>query len=200
MKRFMGSGILELYVLGDTTPDETREVERMRASHQEVRDEIDAIARALEAYGQANAIAPDPTIRPFLMATIDYAERLKAGEQPGFPPLLHPGSTIADYAQWLDRPDLQLREPLEDAHALFIGQAPGVQTAIVWLKYGSPPETHTNELESFLVIEGTCDITVGAQVHHMRPGGVLTIPLHATHHVRVTSDIPCKVILQRVAA
>lgn len=200
VKTFIASGILEMYVLGYTSPDETSEVERMAAIHDAVQNEIDAISDSLENYAWAHAIEPDPTIKTFLMATLDYMERMKNGEPPSFPPILHAGSKIADYAEWLNRDDMQLDVPLEDAHARIIGFTPQATTAIIWLKYGAPPEMHTNELEQFLIVEGTCEINIENDVHAMKPGDVLIIPLHKSHHVKVTSDYPCKIILQRVAA
>jgi mannose-6-phosphate isomerase-like protein (cupin superfamily) len=55
-------------------------------------------------------------------------------------------------------------------------------------------------MEHFLIVEGTCDITIGDKVHHLVPGDYLSIPLYIDHDVKVTSITPCKVILQRVAA
>jgi mannose-6-phosphate isomerase-like protein (cupin superfamily) len=198
--KIIGSGILELYVLGQTTEQESAEVERMATIHPDIRSEIDAISNTLEQYALAHAVEPSPTVKPFIMATIDYMERMKNGEAPTFPPLLHASSAISDYDQWLGREDLQLQGPLTETEARIIGYTPQVTTAIVWLTEGAPPETHTNELETFLVVEGACDITIGAEIHHMKAGGVLRIPLHISHHVRVTSHFPCKVILQRAAA
>lgn len=198
--KLIESGMLELYVLGQTTPAETSEVEQMASMYDSVRDEIDSISMALENYAMANAVEPPVTVRPFLMATIDYMERIKGGEVPAIPPTLHAGSKIADYVQWLDRKDLQPTAPVTDIHASIIASTPEVTTAIVWLKDGAPPETHTSELEKFLIVEGTCNITIGKEVHSMKPGDVLIIPLHASHHVKVTSHYPCKIILQRAAA
>jgi mannose-6-phosphate isomerase-like protein (cupin superfamily) len=73
-------------------------------------------------------------------------------------------------------------------------------TAVVWLEHGAPPETHTNELEKFLIVEGTCNIIVDGRDHHLKPGDLFNIPLHLSHTVLVTSSITCKIILQRVAA
>jgi len=201
IKTFIDSGILEQYVLGQCSPAEIKQVEDMAAIHAEVRDEIKAIGIALESYAGSHDMEPeDPTLKTFLMATINYMERLKNGEQPSNPPMLTIDSKPADYEEWLRREDLQLKAPLEDAYARIIGYSPEVTTAIVWLKYGAPPETHSTEQEKFLVVEGTCEITIGNDVHSMRPGDVLIIPLHISHHVRVTSEEPCKIILQRAAA
>ena len=66
LSSFMESGILECYVLGNSTPQEIELVEQMAASYTEVEDEIVAIAEALHQYAQANAVAPDPLVKPFL--------------------------------------------------------------------------------------------------------------------------------------
>jgi quercetin dioxygenase-like cupin family protein len=200
VKIFIESGILEMYVLGQTTDEENSQVEQMAALYNEVHNEIDDISIALEQYAIANAIKPDPMIQPFLMAVIDYMERLKNGEEATFPPALHTGSKIADYEQWLNRKDLEPTEKVTDVHASIIGRTPELTTAIVWLKEGTPPETHTTELEKFLILEGSCDITIGDDVHSLVAGDVLIIPLHKSHWVKVTSDCLCKVVLQRAAA
>lgn len=197
---YIASGILDLYALGLTSAEENAAVEAMAALHPEVREELEQVSHALGAYAKAHAVEPDPTIKPFLMASIDYMERLAAGEQPGFPPQLHEGSSAGDYREWLEREDLQLQEPLSVISARIIGYTPEALTAIVWLERGTPPEVHTDEYERFLILEGTCNIIVDGADNHLKPGDVFFIPLHLSHTVVVTSGIPCKVILQRVAA
>jgi len=200
VQQFLGSGILELYVAGQASPEQIAEVETMLAVHNEVRMELDAIEAALELLAFENAVQPDPIIKPFLMATVDYTTRLQNGEAPAFPPVLTEHSTVADYAEWLDRPDMVLPEYFADIHAKLIGYTPQLISAIVWIKEMAPQEVHDNEYEKFLIVEGTCDIQIEEDIHHLVPGDYLTIPLHKKHHVRITSDIPCKVILQRLAA
>ena len=63
----------------------------------------------------------------------------------------------------------------------------------------APQEVHDHELEKFLIVEGSCSITIEEKIHHLSAGENLTIPLHKKNHLTVTSDIPCKVILQRHA-
>ncbi len=59
---------------------------------------------------------------------------------------------------------------------------------------------HTHELEKFLILEGTCDITIEDEVYSLKAGDFLSIPLYNKHDVKVTSLNPCKAILQRIAA
>lgn len=200
LAEYMESGILELYALGQTTPEETREVEQMCMLHEDVRTEIESIRAALDAYAMSTPAGPPVTVKPLVFAAIDYIERIEAGEKPAHPPVLHDGSTVEEYMEWLSREDLQLTQPLENLHARIISNTPEVFTAIVWIKEFAPAEMHTDTYEKFLIVEGTCEIIIGDTVHEMRPGSTMTIPLHAEHRVKVTSSIPCKIILQRVAA
>ena len=197
---YIASGILELYVLGVTGKKENEEIEGIALSHVEVREEIENISDAIESYAKQNAVAPDPTIKPFLMAVIDYTERLKNGEAPTFPPVLNESSKIADYDQWINRTDIKLPENFSDFHAKLIGYTPLVTTAIIWIKDMAPQEIHQHEYEKFLILEGACDITIDNKIHSLKPGDYLSIPLYKKHDVKITSSYPCKAILQRIAA
>lgn len=194
------SGLLEAYVLEQASTEDVELVELLAGQYHEVKEAIESISIALEHYATEHAVQPSPAVKPFVMATLNYMARMEAGEQPENPPILNQSSTIAEYSEWLSRPDLQLKDELSDAFAYIIGHTPEAITAIVWLKRGAMPEVHHDEHEKFLVVEGTCCITFGDKEHHLGAGDCLTIPLHLDHNVRVTSEIPCKVILQRIAA
>ena len=196
---YIATGILELYVLGIASDEEHAEVERLALEHVEIREEIEEIKASLAFYAEENTLQPNLVIKPFLMATIDYTERLKNGEPSAIPPILSENAVIADYSQWLNRPDM-VSADTEDVFAKIIGYTPEATTAIVWLKDYAPHEVHDNEYERFLIVEGTCDIIVEDEVNHLAPGDYFAIPLHKKHLVKVTSTTPCKVILQRVAA
>ena len=198
-KEYINSGILENYVLGITSKSETKQVELMAAADPAIKHQIEMINETLEAYAIEHAIEPNPVIKPFLLATIDYTERLKNGEQVSVPPILNENSTEADYAEWLNRSDMTATET-SDIFAKIIGYTPEAITAIVWLKDYAPHEVHDHEYERFLIIEGTCNIIVGDEINELVAGDYFAIPLYKKHMIKVTSSTPCKVILQRVAA
>ena len=127
-------------------------------------------------------------------------ERMEKGEEASFPPVLNETTTINDFKPWLSRDDMFLPGDAGDIYAKIIGAPSGMITAIVWIKEDSPKEVHHDEHERFLIIEGTCDIHVEDEIHQLIPGDFFEIPLHKNHIVKVTSTIPCKVILQRQAA
>ena len=199
-QNFIDSGILELYVLGKTSLIENEEVVIMSVRYPKVFEEIVAIELSLKKYALTNGIAVNVSIKPFVLATIDFTERLQNGELPSFPPLLNINSNIDDFSPWLKRPDMVLPLDFEDIHAKIIGYNQEAITAIIWLKSGSPVEIHDDEYEKFMIIEGTCTITIDNEDFNLQAGDVLSIPLYKEHYLKVTSLIPCKAILQRIAA
>jgi mannose-6-phosphate isomerase-like protein (cupin superfamily) len=200
VKEYIASGILELYVMGNTTAEESTAVEQMAVIYPEIAEEIEIISASLTKYARLNGIEPDPAVKPFLLATVDYAERIKNGELVSCPPVMNENTTIEDYSTWLNRDDMQAPEKLDDVYARIIGNTNGMITAIVWIKEMAPQEVHHSEIEKFLIVEGSCEIIIGEKVHQLNAGDVLSIPLHEAHFVKVTSAIPCKIILQRIAA
>ena len=135
-----------------------------------------------------------------ILAVIDYTERLKNGENPGVPPVINEHSVISDYSLWLNRQDMVLPDDAGEIEVKLINYQPKIMTAIVWIKHEAPHEIHDDVYEKFLVVEGSCDIVTDKGVHSLVVGQCLTLPLNLGHTVKVTSAVPCKVILQRVAA
>lgn len=200
IQEYIDSGILELYVAGAIAEEECREVEAMAALHAEVREEIAEISKVVEKYAMAHALPVNPAIKPFLMAKIDYKERIKKGEIFTTPPLLNENSRIEDYAEWLNREDLCAPADFSGIYAKIIGYTPQVATSIIWIQEMPYEEVHDDQYERFLIVEGSCEIVVEEEIYSLSAGSYFSIPLHKRHTARITSTIPCKAILQRVAA
>lgn len=200
LNEFLETGLLELYVLGLTSPEENKEVELMISLYDEVSVEIDSISQSL--INSAAKIAPEPrsTVKPLLVATIDYTERIKNGEPKCEPLILNENSKLEDYSEWLNRKDMVTPDEYDEIFIKLIASTSKAISAIVWIKHETPMETHGTEHEKFLIVEGTCDIIIDNVPHSLKKGDYMSIPLFADHIVKVTSDIPCKVLLQRVAA
>lgn len=198
---YINSGILEMYALGLTSPAENIDITNIAKQFPEVEIEITAILNTLNTQLTDTTVKPDVTGKSFLMSIVDYTERLKAGEAPTNPPILNDTSNIIDYQEWLQRKEMVLPSEFDEEYFVrIIGFNPEAITAIAWLKTGAPEETHTKELERFLILEGTCDVYHEGKVTSLKAGSYLEMKLFEKHHIIVTSDIPCKMILQRVAA
>ncbi len=70
VQAYIESGILELYVLGNVTPEEKLQVEEMMAAYQHVRAEVDEIERALEVYAHKNAVEPAADNRTHILNSL----------------------------------------------------------------------------------------------------------------------------------
>jgi mannose-6-phosphate isomerase-like protein (cupin superfamily) len=200
IRSFIESGIIESYALGMANEEEILRVESMASLHPEVKQELEEIRSSLESYAGSHASKPHMTLKPMVLGGIEYMERMMKGEPPSYPPVIYEGSKIEDYREWLDRPDMMAPEEFDNIHAKYICITPELKCAIVWIKEIAPDEVHKDEHERFLIVEGTCDIYVDGHVRHLVPGDVFFVPLHSNHHVIITSDIPCKAVLQRIAA
>ena len=200
IQEYINSGVLELYVLGMTTEEENIEILRLAAENIEIKSEIEAIENEIISQTEDNVPEITPATKAMIMATIDYTERLKNGEEYVMAPLLNKNSRIEDFATWINRANMQVSEDYETLDAKIISASPEATTIIVWLKHGAPIEIHDKEYEHFLIVEGSCTITIGKDVNNLIPGDYLSIPLHIGHSVEVTSKLACKIILQRVAA
>ena len=63
IKSYIESGILEQYVLGDTTEAQNREVLQYSSQFPEIKEEIEAIEQALFDYAQLHAQTPPRKLR-----------------------------------------------------------------------------------------------------------------------------------------
>jgi mannose-6-phosphate isomerase-like protein (cupin superfamily) len=186
--------MIELYVLGQLSAAQRREVEALAASDSKVKAALNELELAMEHMVSSRAIAPPEHIKGTLLDAISRKERSND------PPIIHMGSVASDYATWLNKPEMVRPADAGDIYFIPIAENEDGQSAIVWLTEGSPEETHTDSIEKFLILEGSCEVIFNDHVHELRPGSVLSIPLHTPHTVKVTSAIPCKIMLQRIAA
>lgn len=74
LKAYIESGVLELYVLGDLSPEETLQVEEMAARYPELKAEIAAIEQAMEQYAMRNAVEPSADVETRLFEKLGLNE------------------------------------------------------------------------------------------------------------------------------
>ncbi|KLT65333.1 anti-sigma factor domain-containing protein [Pedobacter sp. BMA] len=72
LKAYIESGVLELYVLGDLSPEEALQVEEMAAQNPEVKAELSAIELAMEEYAMQNAVEPSAAVEAKLFEKLGF--------------------------------------------------------------------------------------------------------------------------------
>jgi len=200
LESIIESGNLELYAIGALPTIEMQQVEAKLLAFPSLRLELLSIEQTLEEYAQLLKVKVNPFIKSFLSAKINYWDRLESKDVKCLAPVLSKNSKIEDFKLWLD--DVDFKEPsIYKLMAGHILDASATRTIfIAWLNDGIPPEIHTEVKEKFLIVEGTCDVTIGENKYALVPGDFIEIPLHIEHYIQVTSDVRCKVILELTAA
>ncbi|WP_036677989.1 anti-sigma factor [Daejeonella oryzae] len=74
IQSYIESGILELYVMGDLSPEEKLKVEQMAVQHPEIRTEIASIESGLEHYASAYAVSPSANLRERVLNQLEKSE------------------------------------------------------------------------------------------------------------------------------
>jgi hypothetical protein len=69
-EEFISSGLLELYALRISSPEETKVVEESLEKYPELRKELEEIEMSLEKYAQANSISPSSSVKEKLFKKI----------------------------------------------------------------------------------------------------------------------------------
>ncbi len=83
IKKYIESGILENYVLGLTSEQESQEVREYTAKYPEIRKELDEIEGSLELYAEAAKIKAPPHLEAKILEKIDGSNDTSPYNQPG---------------------------------------------------------------------------------------------------------------------
>ncbi len=75
IKKYIASGILEQYVLGITSDDESKEVERNAQQYSEIREEIKSIELTLERFARLQSIAVPKNLLSRIKSKINDLEK-----------------------------------------------------------------------------------------------------------------------------
>ncbi len=197
---YIESGIIELVTMNLAEERERELSFEMAAEYPAVQQAFNDFAAIFESYIQKQAVPPGRDMKALIMAIVDFQERIADDEIVDVPPLLHAGSLPADYLRWLEKTAGPDPTSSDNLYARIFTLNPVSTLGVVWIKTETVVETHEDQFESFLILEGSCKIIVGNNSYELGVGDYFQIPLFSPHQIIVTSAIPCKAILQRLAA
>ena len=186
---------LERYCLGLLTHEEASAVERAASAQPAVRAQLDQMAQTLANYALANPATPSPGLKNRVLAALNGLGEGSAFDLQALPRI----NAFSDADQW--QRTVAAIQPPATYRNLFghvLRQEGGVEQFLLWVRACIRPEEHHDERESFLILEGRCECSIGGKLVQLGPGDYLAVPLDREHTVRVISEIPVKAILQRV--
>lgn len=180
---YIASGILEKFVYGRLSEEESREVLVLAEQHPAIKDEIQSIEESMELIAHTYAVSPPPMLKQEIFAAIEKAET---------PAPLTADSLVSDYTYWLDKFDAPTE--FENLHMEVIAQDEASTMVIAWIKNGEEDHLHTDYTEIFLIAEGTCTATIDGVTSDFGPGDYVEFTIDKRHSYSVTSAEPMKVV------
>jgi mannose-6-phosphate isomerase-like protein (cupin superfamily) len=176
---YIASGILESYCLGILNPEEAAGVLAMSMLYPTVNSELKSIEVAMEKVALELAVTPRVDLKKELMDTLFVSQPLDINNLP----LTGATSSLDSWLNALAHliPD----EHITDFYHHLLKQDDGVMQALVVSKVNIPDETHTDLIESFFILEGSCRCVIDNREYILNPGDFLEIPLHQHHDVEL---------------
>lgn len=194
IRAYIESGVIEDYCLGILDAAAMQGVAQNAALYAEVQDEIDACQTALKKFAADFGHGPKQQAKQNLLNIIDSLsaeETLTAGNLPLI-------NKYSDAAAWLHFVKPLLPATLQKPFMLRgLTNKNGVEQFVFWTKDGMPDETHQDEQETILLLQGKCRCHIGGEVVELAAGDFLSIPMHKQHNVEILSG-PVMAIVQRV--
>lgn len=164
----------------------------------EIQQTEDAILR----FAAAHAVSPDPELKNKIL---DKIKSLNSNKNSREPLNLDNLPILDDAANWMDWQEvvegIHPPEHFDGIYLHSLESSPQRELFVAWVKEYVAEEVHTDLVESFILLEGTCECHITdahghARVVRMSAGDFITMHTGETHDVIITSLEPAKAILQ----
>jgi mannose-6-phosphate isomerase-like protein (cupin superfamily) len=184
LKEYIESGILEEYCLGLLNEEDQAYLIQMTMLYPEIKAELTAIELAMERWAESTAMEPPAGLKERVLNQLGFDDSFIPLSLQQLPAI----DKHADHQAWLNAAaHLAANEPLEDFVCHVLRDDDRIRQMLVITKIDVPEEDHDNLLESFFILKGHCECTVGDDFFRLGPGDFLEIPLHVKHNIKVTS-------------
>ncbi|WP_295671530.1 cupin domain-containing protein [uncultured Mucilaginibacter sp.] len=181
--KYIESGVLEEYCLGLLGEEEEAYLIQMAMLYPEIKAELTAIENAMEKLAKVIAVEPSPLVKQKVLSALGFEDSGMLNID-DLPVIRHAG----DPEPWIRLfthliPD----EPAEDFVSHLIRDDEDVQQMLVISKANVPEEEHGDMLESFFILQGRCECTIGEDFYALGPGDFVEIPLHKKHDIKLVT-------------
>lgn len=186
----------------DITQDEIREWLSGSPDGPPSAGELEEAEEALLGFAEGYAMPPPAPLREKILGrlkALNDQKRQRQKLQPDKLPLL---SASSNWLEWKEVAEgIAPPEDYENIHLHTLESTEKRELFVAWVKEYVPEEVHHDLLESFLILEGSCECFITDQAgnsHTVRlgPGGYIAMRTGETHDIRITSEQPAKAILQ----
>jgi hypothetical protein len=192
--KYLDFGLLEDFCLGLLPENEAGKIQAAAEKYPAIKEHIECIEEGLKTAYQ---------VKPSENLKLKVFQRLNAVPATAIdlksPPLI---DKYSDAAEWSTA--VQSLNPTQDfgsikVHPVFFN--PKVEISVAWMHESLEEEGHDEDqfIESFLILEGSCECDLGGKIFQLRAGDFLEIPYKTHHTIKSTSPNGgyVKAILQR---
>jgi mannose-6-phosphate isomerase-like protein (cupin superfamily) len=184
IREYIESGVLEEYCLGLLNADEQAAVLQICALFPEVKMELTVIEQAIATMAANRAITPSDDLKQKILNSLDFSDEAIQFDLTHLPV----ANSHSNHKSWLKLLEhLIPSEPAGDFSSRLLRQNEGFDQMLVVTKCDVPAETHGDVIESFFILKGECQCSVGDNLLLLGPGDFLEIPLHQQHDVKLLS-------------
>lgn len=195
LKTLSDSGLIEAYCLGQLQGKDLKNFVGLLAKNPEIEREVRKVQLQFSSRPLAEAPPVCETTKSELFSKIrnlEFQQRLEGYNHE----LIDSDSCHEHWKAKVSRFEFPTQK--EPIHLIPIREEEKVKQYLAWVGSEVPEEVHDNMVESFLVLNGTCECRLENEKLELRAGDFLEIPIHTTHQVKVTSHEGIFAILQRI--
>lgn len=184
VQKYIESGVLEEYCLGQLDEEGQAYLIQMAMLYPEVKAELAAVELTLENMTMACAVEPKRSLKQNILTSLGFDAKAPALNIKHLPVV----DEHADHQAWLNTlAHLIPNEPTADFSCTTIRKDSQVEQMLVITKADVPEEQHGDYLESFFILKGRCECTVGDKLYALGAGDFIKIPLHTHHDIKLVS-------------
>ena len=196
VREYIESGILQNYCLGLLSEHERVEVEEMCMQYPIIQKELITLQKALEQYSESTAVAPTEGLQQEIWQILENINKERHTDLNDLPII----NKYSDYRHW--KRIIQPLVPEEvngDTEKIQMLRHDHKITQVFFISSKAiPDETHEQEQESFIVLEGECECCIEDKIIRLGPGGFIEIPMYTHHDVKAITPYVIA-IMQRIA-
>lgn len=186
----------------DITRDEIREILNEHPDSPISQEAVVQAEEDLIHLANDYALAPPPDLRNKVLDKIRLLNQQKSQRQPlnlNNLPFLDESANLLDWQELTS--NIQPPEDFEDIYMHTLEENEERELFVAWVKEFIPEEVHTDVLESFLILEGSCTCYITGMDGQQRTirlaeGDFYTMQIGEHHDLQITSSKPAKAIIQ----
>ncbi|MBL7816224.1 MAG: cupin domain-containing protein [Saprospiraceae bacterium] len=165
-------------------------------------EDLDKTEAALLAFAELHAVKPPLSMRDKILANMQRMNSLEKNRQTlslNHLPLLTAESNWLDWAEVVK--DIAPPTDFDGIRMHLLEDSPERELNLVWVKEEVPEEVHHDVLESFILLEGSCECHIfdsegNSRIVYMHQGDYISFKIGEVHDIHITSAEPAKAILQ----